>query len=67
MEEKKNLEVVSGDGSSLDISPVYDHLNVGKPKSTKDKPTSIVIPKESSKVSKDKKEDNEKKEPEEQH
>ena len=31
MEEKKNLEVVSGDGSNLDISPVYDHLNAAKP------------------------------------
>ena len=49
MEEKKNIEVVSGDGSDLNISPVYDHLNVGKPKTTKEKPTSIVIPKEKKK------------------
>lgn len=62
MGEKKNLEVVSGDGSSLDISPVYDHLNVAKPKSTK-KPTDIVIPKEANKNAKGKKnEDTEKKE-----
>lgn len=54
MEEKKNLEVVSGDGSNLDISCVYDHLNVAKPKSSKEKPTCIVIPKETSKTSKDK-------------
>lgn len=54
MEEKKNLEVVSGDGSDLDISPVYDHLNVAKPKSTKDKPTDIVIPKETKKTSENK-------------
>lgn len=52
MEEKKKLEVVSGDGSSLDISPVYEHLNVARPKSAKDKPTSIVIPKETNKTSK---------------
>ncbi len=58
MEEKKNLEVVSGDGSNLDISPVYDHLNVAKPKSAKEKPTGIVIPKETNKTSKDEKEKN---------
>lgn len=57
MGEKKNLEVVSGDGSSLDISPVYDHLNAGKPKSAKEKPTCIVIPKEKSKTSKEQKQD----------
>lgn len=63
MEEKKNLEVVSGDGSSLDISPVYDHLNVAKPKSAKEKPTCIVVPKESTKTTKDEeKDDNNKKE-----
>lgn len=56
MGEKKNLEVVSGDGSSLNISPVYDHLNATKPKSTKQKPTCIVIPKESNKSTKNKKE-----------
>lgn len=60
MSEKKNIEVVSGDGSSLDISPVYDHLNVAKPKSTK-KPTDIVIPKEANKESKDKKDENKEK------
>lgn len=49
MEEKKDLEIVSGDGSNLDISPVYDHLNAVKPKSTKDKPKNIVIPKEQEK------------------
>lgn len=57
MEEKKKLEVVSGDGSSLNISPVYEHLNVAKPKSAKEKPTSIVIPKEANKTSKNKKDD----------
>ena len=38
MEEKKNIEVVSGDGSNLEISPVYDHLNVSTPKSAEKKP-----------------------------
>ena len=45
MDEKKNLEVVPGDGSNLDISPVYEHLNASKPKSAESKPTNIVIPK----------------------
>ena len=49
MEEKKNLEVVSGDGSDLNISPEYEHLNAGKPKCAKEKPTCIVIPKEANK------------------
>ncbi len=57
MEEKKNLEVVSGDGKDLDISPVYDHLNAGKPKSAENKPTNIVIPKEKKDKDKDKKDD----------
>lgn len=46
MEEKKSLEIVSGDGANLDISPVYENLKVAKPKSAKEKPTDIVIPKE---------------------
>lgn len=52
MEEKKNIEVVSGDGSNLDISPVYDHLNDSTPKSSEKKPKNIVIPEE--KIKKDK-------------
>lgn len=55
MEEKKNIKVVSGDGSNLDISPVYEHLNETTPKSSDQKPKNIVIPKE-----KPKKEDTEK-------
>lgn len=44
-EDQKELEVVSGDGTDLDISPVYDHLAAGKPKCLDDKPKNIVIPK----------------------
>lgn len=55
MEEKKNLEIVSGDGSNLDISPAYDHLNASRPRPSSQKPTNIVIPK--SKNTKDKKND----------
>ena len=42
-EEKKEIEIVSGDGSNLNISPVYDHLKLDKinKKNTKD----IVVPK----------------------
>ena len=51
MEEKKDIEVVSGDGSNLEISPVYDHINAGKPTSSDKKPTNIVVPKENTKES----------------
>ena len=40
---KKKLEIVSGDGKDLDISPVYEHLNNGRPKCN-EKPKNIVIP-----------------------
>lgn len=46
MSEKKNLEIISGDTSTLNISPVQNHFNAAKPKSAKEKPTGIVIPKE---------------------
>lgn len=44
-ENKKNIEIIDGDGSNLDISIVYDHLNPGKPKCNNKKPKNIVIPK----------------------
>lgn len=44
-DENKKLEIVPGDGKDLDISPVYEHLNNGKPKCN-DKPKNVVIPKE---------------------
>ena len=46
MEDKKNLEVVSGDGSEINISPVHEHLKGTKPKSATEKPKNIVVPKE---------------------
>ena len=45
-EEKKKIEIVNGDGSNLDISNVYDHLNSGKPKSSDNKPKNIINPEE---------------------
>ncbi len=58
MENKKNIEVISGDGSNLDISPVYEHLNSTTPKSSDKKPKNIVIPKEKSKNEKKEKPNN---------
>ena len=39
-ENKKEIEIINGDGSNLDISDVYDHLNSGKPKCNDEKPKS---------------------------
>lgn len=44
MDEKKKIEVVTGDGKDLDISPVYQHLEVEKPK--EEKKENIIIPEE---------------------
>lgn len=43
--EKKQIEVVDGDGTGLDISPVYEDINDLRPKSNDKKPKDIVIPK----------------------
>ena len=45
-EEKKEIEIISGDGSNLDISPVYEHINAAKPKGKDKTPKNIIIPKE---------------------
>lgn len=55
-ENKKDIEIISGDGSNLLISPVYEHINAAKPKISKDKnPKNIVIPEEKKKKNKSKK------------
>lgn len=51
-EEKKEIEVVSGDGSDLDISPVYEHINAARPKNKDKKPKDIVVPGEKKEDSK---------------
>lgn len=57
-EEEKKIEIVSGSVNDLEISPVYEHLNVAKPKSATDNNKSnIVVPKVKKKE--DKKEDSE--------
>lgn len=44
--EKKEIEVVTGDGTDLEFSPVYEHLNTvkPKPKDESDKKKKIIIP-----------------------
>ena len=46
MSENRNIEVVEGDGSNLNISPAYDHLNAGTPTPSSKKPKNIIVPKE---------------------
>lgn len=46
-ENKKEIEIVSDDGSTLNISGVSDTINVVK--HNDDKPKNIVIPKERNK------------------
>lgn len=46
MEEKKKIEIVTGDSSNLNISSVHKHLNAGKPKSASERPKNVVVPKE---------------------
>ena len=43
---KKELEIISGDGSELEFSPVFEHLNALKPKTKdeKEKKKKIIIP-----------------------
>lgn len=42
--ENKQIEVVKGDGSELEFSPVYEHLNAVKPKPKNEKKKNIIIP-----------------------
>ena len=45
-EEKKEIEVVTGDGSELEVSQVFEHLNALKPKlkEKEEKNKKIIIP-----------------------
>lgn len=45
--EPKKIEIVSG-GGNLNISPVYDHIDIEKPKDEKEK-KKIIIPGEKNK------------------
>ena len=41
---KKKLEIINGDGSNIDMSPVRTHITSIKPKA-KDKSKKVIIPK----------------------
>ena len=43
-ENKKQIDIVNGDGSNLDISPVYEHIQAVKPKNKDKKPKNIIVP-----------------------
>ncbi len=45
--DNKDIEVVSGDGN-LNISPVYDNIDIERPKEEKEK-KNIIIPEEKKK------------------
>lgn len=42
--ENKQIEVITGDDSELDVSPVYDHLNGVTPKTVEGEKKNIIIP-----------------------
>lgn len=44
-EERREIRVISGDPNDLDISPVYDHIEIEKPTKEKKKQT-IIVPEE---------------------
>ena len=41
---KKNIEVITGDGDNLEISPVYSHIKIDKPDVTRNRNKQIIIP-----------------------
>lgn len=45
IKQENDIEIVSGDGSELDVSPVYEHLNIAKPTpKDEDNKKKIIIP-----------------------
>ncbi len=58
MSDDKKFEVVNGNGDDLEISPVYDHLDIEKP--NMEKKDKIVIPKEKKVEEKEHKEEDKK-------
>ena len=49
-DKKQNIEIVTGDGKDLEISPVYNHLPISKPKIKETSDKKIVIPSEKKKT-----------------
>ena len=41
--DNKKIEIISGNGKDLNISPVYDHIDIERPKEEKEK-KKIIIP-----------------------
>ncbi len=50
--ENKKIEVVSGDGKDLEISPAYDYIPACKPKCKNNSDKKIVIPTEKKNIKK---------------
>ena len=42
--EKRDITIVSGDGKDLNISPVYDNLDIAKPEEDSNTKKNVVIP-----------------------
>lgn len=45
-DKPKKIEIINGNGNELEISPVYEHLSIAKPKTKEEKKKGIVIPEE---------------------
>ena len=45
IEQNKDIEVITGDGKNLDISPVYNHVKIDKPDVNREKNKKIIVPK----------------------
>lgn len=43
-DERKKIEIIPGDGTDLEISPVYDNLDIQKPEEDTNTKKNIVIP-----------------------
>ena len=42
--DEKKIEIVSGNGNDLNISPVYDNLDIAKPSEDTNKKENVIIP-----------------------
>ncbi len=42
--DEKNIEIVSGNGDDLNISPVYDNLDIAKPNEDTNTKKNVIIP-----------------------
>ena len=56
MADDKKIEIVNGNGDDLEISQVYENLDIEKPNTEKKK--EIIIPKERKQEEEEKEEDN---------